>query len=133
MSTTLSNGKKYFVADTWALVNCSHGMAANQFSRLLSDLDLTIIVDNYSLVELYNPECYRLPFIGRTRNVAEFLIDHPSVLINPQELILAEIRSYPSPLSLSQVEFDLYDPIGLYESIYSRGFFVEIKTLQAED
>ena len=107
MSNLSLSKSNFIVADTWVLVNCTRGMTANKFSRMLNDLNLTIIVDIYTLVELYNPEWYRLPFIGRTRNASEFLIDHPSVLINPQELILTEIRSYPSSLSIPPISTDL--------------------------
>ncbi|KAF5413740.1 MAG: hypothetical protein C5S38_05735 [Candidatus Methanophagaceae archaeon] len=92
---------KYFVADSWVLTNYTRGPRANNFSNLINELELTIAVDTFTLTEIYNPDWRRIPFIGRTRNVSEFLVDHPTVLINPQELLLSEIRSYPNiPLTL---------------------------------
>jgi hypothetical protein len=83
---------KYFVADTWALSKYTSGPRANNFSNLLNELNLTIAVGTFTLAELYNPDWRRIPFLGRTRNVSEFLVDHPTVLINPQGLLLSEIR-----------------------------------------
>jgi hypothetical protein len=97
---------KYFVADTWVLSRYTRGPRANNFSNLINELGLTIAVDTFALAELYNPDWRRIPFIGRTRNASEFLVDHPAVLINPQELLLSEIRSYPNISPMLPHSFD---------------------------
>lgn len=102
-----SKPPNYFIADAWLLAQFTGRQWANHFSNLIFDLELTVVVDTYTLIELYNPEWYRLPFIGRTRIASEFLLDHPTIIVNPQELILSEIRSFPEELAELPIATDL--------------------------
>lgn len=102
-----SSARRFIVLDTWVLAGFTQGLVANNLSILISELELTILVDTYALIELFNPSWFRLPFIGRTRAATEFLIDHPSCLLDPQRLLLAEVRGYPTPADPLSVAMDL--------------------------
>lgn len=103
-----SNGKpRYLIADAWLLSQYTHGSLANKLSSFLIEQDLTVAIDSYALVELFNPDWSHIPFLGRTRYVSEFLVDHAAILVNPQEVLLAEARSYPTPLQSIPISADL--------------------------
>src|SRR3990172_369491 len=99
--------REFIVLDTWVLADFTRGSLANHLSNLVLELDLTILVDILALVELYDPRRIRFLILGRTRAASEFLVDHPSCLVNPQELLLAEVRAYPTPLHQIPLVTDL--------------------------
>jgi hypothetical protein len=103
-----STSVEYLVLDTWALCDFTRGSLANNLSNLVNELNLTILVDSYTLVELYNPGWFRMRFVDRTRAASEFLVDHRSCLVAPQQLLLEEVRAFPSRRERIPIATDLH-------------------------
>jgi hypothetical protein len=124
-----STPSEYIVLDTWVLSKYTHGPIANNLSALINENGLIILADTFALIELYSPHWYSPMFIGRTRYASEFLVDHPSKLVSPQEVLLAEVRSFPSPLPGIPNAFDLESVHWSARDFLLRGLFRRDKVL----
>jgi hypothetical protein len=109
VANSQSSVPSYVFLDSWCLSRYTKGEFANRLSSFIRSLDLTIVLDQTSFYEIYNPDWRNAPSVGRDRVVCQFLSDHSCVIVDAQDVIFSEIRAYPNRLPQLPIIFDLND------------------------
>ena len=100
--------ESYIYLDTWVFSLRTDPPDFSRLSRFIGEADLTILVDSLTLTELYNPS-HTYSANDRAVAASQLLGLHPSAIVEPLDVILAELYAYPRqlpalPISLSSTE-----------------------------
>jgi hypothetical protein len=98
---------KYVFLDNWVLSDYTKPDRLPYLSDYIKNNHLTVIIDSLSLTELYNPGCANASGDDRTSRATTFISKHSTIIVDPIQLIRAEIQNYPDPVQSLPVELDL--------------------------
>jgi len=97
---------KYVFLDNWVLSDYTKSDRLPYLSDYIKNNHLTVLIDSLSLTELYNPG-WANASDDRTSRATTFISKHPTIVVDPMQLIRAEIQNYPEPVQSLPVELDL--------------------------
>jgi hypothetical protein len=98
---------KYIFLDNWVYSRLTDAENERRLSAFINHKGYTILISTLSFVELYNPNWEKAGEKDRMNKTVHFLSKHPSVIISPEKVWQAEIKSYPNQVSFLPIELDL--------------------------
>lgn len=97
----------YIFLDNWVLSDFTDEDWKDQLSQFIHRNNFTILINGLSATEIYNPGWKDAGESERTIRIANFLSQHPCVIVNPQNVFRAEFENYPEKLACAPVELSL--------------------------